>query len=147
MASPDYSATANQAAAGYADGDNVALAKLINQRTGINRAKKQLAADVHAPASNTAATLTKSAISGQYHVIRGVDVSYDTTPTGGGFTIQDVSGTTVYTIAIPAAGVYQLRFPVPIRSAIVNTAMIFTLAAGGAGVTGKLNLLGYTAEA
>jgi hypothetical protein len=146
MASPDYSASAN-ASAGIGESSNVALAKLIAQRTGVNRSLKQLAAAVHAPASNTAATLTKTAISGQYHVIRGVDVSYDSTPTGGGFTIQDVSGTTVYSVALPAAGLYQLRFPVPIRSAAVNTAMIFTLAAGGSGVTGKLNLLGYTAEA
>jgi hypothetical protein len=103
--------------------------------------------DVHAPASNTAAVVTYAAVPNERHCIGGVAWSYTGgTPTGGNLRIEDVSGTTVFSIDITAAGAGFFPFTPPMRSAAANTAMIITLAAGGSGVTGKVSVLGHWRE-
>lgn len=139
-----YSATRSKPSSG--DGVTQATNKLADLAYN-GRTQTAATSNLHAPTAATAATLTKAAGgAGTYHTIRGVDVSYDSTPTGGAFTIEDVSGTTVYSVAIPAAGLYQIRWPRAIKSAAANTAMIFTLASGGGSVVGRLNLVGYQLE-
>lgn len=97
--------------------------------------------NVHAPASNTAAVITYTARTSA-HAISGIAWSYDAAPTGGNLKIENGAGTTVFTIAITAAGPGFIPFPQP-RFGSPNTALIVTLAAGGAGVTGKVNVLYY----
>ena len=101
------------------------------------------AADVNAPAVNTAAVVTYGAAATTRHVITGVAWSYvGGIPTGGNLTITD-AGATVFNIDIAEEGPGFFSFPSPKRSALVNTAMVITLAAGGAGITGKLSVLNH----
>jgi hypothetical protein len=104
------------------------------------RAIPSVAGDVNAPAAATAAVITYASGGGQTkHYIHSVIWSYDATPAAGSLIIEDVSGTTVFSVAVTAAGPGQLVFDPPIISSAVATAMIVTLASGGAGVTGKVN--------
>jgi hypothetical protein len=100
------------------------------------------AANLHAPASNTAAIVTYSAIAGKQHAIERVIVSYvGGTVAGGNLKIEDGSGTTVFSADIKNEGVYDL--PTKLKGT-TNTALIVTLAAGGVGVSGKVNVVGKT---
>lgn len=102
---------------------------------------------VHAPASNTAAVVTISAAgAGVSNVISGVVASYSGgTPTAGNLKIEDGSGTTVFTCDVTAAGPLPIVFPRPIKGS-ANTQLIVTLAAGGSGVSGKVNVLNKWTE-
>lgn len=103
-------------------------------------------ADVHAPAANTAAVVTYAAsTTGASHVITGVVVSYNAAPTGGNLKIEDGSGVVVFTTDIAAAGVFTFVFDNPKRGTS-NTALIITLAAGGASATGKVSVLTHYSE-
>lgn len=103
--------------------------------------------DVHEPASNTAAVVTYAAAAGVRQVITGAAWSYSGgDPTGGNLKIEDVSGTTVFSMDITSQGAGLIAFPQPKKSAAVNTALIITLAAGGGGVTGKVSILNHWTE-
>lgn len=103
-------------------------------------------ADVHAPASATAAVVTYAAAgAGVSHVIGGVAWSYNATPTAGNLKVEDGSGTTVFTVDITAAGPGFFLFPRP-KKGTANTAMIVTLAAGGSGVSGKVSVTSHWTE-
>lgn len=104
------------------------------------------AADVHAPSAATAAVVTYAAEAGKKHCISGVAWSYSAAPTGGNLKIEDVSGTTIFSIDITAAGPGIITFPIPKKSAAVNTAMIVTLASGAGSVVGKLSVLNHWTE-
>lgn len=100
-------------------------------------------ADVHAPASNTAAVVTYAAITSQRHNISGIAYSYvGGTPVGGNLKIEDEAASVVFSIDIPAAGADKVYFN-PMKSGRINKAMIITLAAGGSGITGKVSILGH----
>ncbi len=101
--------------------------------------------DVHAPSSNTAAVLTYSAVTGQRHVLSGLAWSYSATPTSGNLKIEDGAGTTIFSLDITTAGPGFVPFAPPL-SGSASTALIVTLAAGGSGVSGKLNVLGHSKE-
>ena len=103
------------------------------------------AADVHEPASNTAAIVTYAAVAGKRHVITGVYWSYDITPTAATLTIEDGSGTTIFVISISNPGPGYILFPMA-KAGSINTAMIITLTAGGASVTGKLSVMNHWVE-
>lgn len=103
--------------------------------------------DKHEPAANTAAVITYAAVSGQKHVIGGVAWSYNGAPTGGNLKIEDVSGTVVFSVDITAAGPGFIPFTPPMRQAAPNTALIITLSAAGAAVTGKVSVLSHWLEA
>ena len=106
------------------------------------------AADVHAPAANTAAIVTYAAVAAVKHCVSGIAWSYvGGIPTGGNLKIEDVSGTTVFTLDIDEGGPGVIVFPKPKKAAAVNTALIVTLAAGGAGITGKVSVLNHWTEA
>ena len=98
----------------------------------------------HSPAANTAAVITKVAVAGQRHFLTGVGWSYDDDPTGGNLIITD-GGATVFEIDITKGGPGFIPFDAPIRAA-VNSQVVVTLAAGGAGVSGIVNLLGFWTE-
>jgi hypothetical protein len=111
------------------------MAKAFNASTG----------DIHAPEANTAAVVTYNAVAGRQHVISGVAWSYDTDPTGGNLQVEDGAGSTVFSVDITSKGPGFIPFPDGKRGS-VNTAMVVTLAAGGAGVTGKVSVLGHGLE-
>lgn len=106
------------------------------------------AADLHAPAANTAAVVTYAATASVKHVITGIAYSYTGSGTlaGGNLKVEDVSGTTVFTMNIQDKKEGVLVFPRPLRAAAVNTALIVTLAAGGANVSGTVSVLNHWTE-
>lgn len=100
-------------------------------------------ANLNVPAANTAAVITYAAVAGQFHAFRGVAVSYSAAPTGGRLTVSD-GGTTVMDLDITAGGVTVVTFEGLQRQAAANASLVFTLAAGGGGIVGKLNVIGKT---
>lgn len=108
----------------------------------------QAAADRHLPAAATAAVVTYAAAgAGISHTIRGLVVSMDIAPAAPvNLKVEDASGTTVFSVDLPAAaGVHNIPFPCPIKGS-ANTAMIVTLASGAGSVVGKVNVLGHSTE-
>lgn len=103
------------------------------------------AADVHAPAANTAAVVTYAAdATPRSHIITGIAWSYyGGIPVGGNLQVTD-GATVIFNIDIHEEGPGAIEFPRPKKGAN-NTAMAITLAAGGAGVTGKLSILNHEA--
>lgn len=104
------------------------------------------AGDVSAPAANVAAVVNYAAVAGERHVITGVAYSYSAAPTGGNLKIEDVSGTVVFSMDLSAAGAGVVLFPEPKKSAAPGTALVITLAAGGASCTGKVSVLNHWTE-
>jgi len=100
--------------------------------------------DVHAPAANTAAVVTYTGAAGSSHVIAGIAWSYDGAPTGGNLLVEDDSDT-VLSLDVTAAGPGFIPFSVPKRATAGND-LVVTLAAGGAGVTGKVSVLAHWTE-
>lgn len=104
------------------------------------------AADVHAPAANTAAVVTYAATPDLKHVVTGIVWSYaGGIPTGGNLQITD-DGAVVFSMDIDESGPGVVVFPKPKKAAAVNKAMVVTLSAGGAGVTGKVSVLNHWVE-
>lgn len=101
------------------------------------------AGNVHAPAANTAAVVTFAAVTGKRHHLVYIAWSYSATPTGGNLKVEDASGTTVLDVDITAGGPGSLQFENPLRGEVGN-ALIVTLAAGGAGISGKVNAYKFT---
>lgn len=94
----------------------------------------------HAPATdNTAAVVTLPALSGGYS-IRQVICSYNATPTDGKLTIENGSGNIQHTTYITTAGAAPIEFVGAVQGSD-NTAVIITLAAGGDGVKGAVNVV------
>lgn len=100
---------------------------------------QRLAADVHAPSSNTAAVVTYPADPGSAHVLRQAAWSYSGAPTAGNLKVEDGSGVTVFSVDVTAGGPGYVQFEPPLAGT-PGKAMVVTLAAGGAGVSGKLSL-------
>lgn len=98
--------------------------------------------DVDEPAANTDAVITYPAEAGKCHCISGIAFSYDGIPTAGGVKVEDGSGNTVFSMGVTDRGAGPCPFPLP-KKGTVNTAMIITLAAGGAGVTGRLSVMNH----
>lgn len=103
--------------------------------------------DVAAPAVNTAAVVNYGAVAGQRHVITGIAWSYaGGVPAGGNLRVEDGAGNVVFNMDIAVQDSRVVTFPKP-KKGSVNTAMIVTLAAGGAAVTGKISVLNHYTEA
>lgn len=98
--------------------------------------------NAHAPAANTAAVITLAAASGTRHVVDKIFGGYDLTPTGGSLTIASTVLATAVSMVMPIGtiGPIVLNLDPPLQGDD-NTAITITLAAGGAGVTGKINAL------
>lgn len=105
---------------------------------------KGSASDLHSPAANTAAVVTYAAIAERSHVVSGIAWSYaGAAPTGGSLKIEDGAGTLIFgPMAITAEGHGWIPFD-PMKQGSKNTAMIITLAAGGASATGHVSVLGH----
>jgi len=101
------------------------------------------ATHTHSPAANTAAVVTLAAAgAGVSNVMGGIYWSYDDDPTGGNILVQD-GATTVLSVDVTAGGTGFLPFDTPIRGS-ANTQLVVTLAAGGAGISGKINVHAWT---
>lgn len=101
--------------------------------------------DVSAPAANTAATVTYAAIAGQRHVVTGFALSYyGGIPTGGNVMVTS-DGVIIFNMDVAEEGAGEIIFPSP-KSGGVGAALVITLTAGGAGITGKLNILNHWTE-
>jgi hypothetical protein len=79
------------------------------------------------------------ATTGKSHVLTLVSYSYSAAPTGGSLTIQD-GGLTVFEQAVTASGPGEVSLPLAGIAGTTGNAVTITLAAGGASVTGRLNV-------
>lgn len=106
---------------------------------GVSLSAAQPASDATAtvPAANAAAVVTFNAVAGQRHRLTMLGYSYGTAPTAGRLTVLD-GATTIIDLDITAVGPGVLPIPPGGIRGSVNTAMVATLAAGGAGVQGKI---------
>lgn len=104
---------------------------------GGNKSYSALLTDRHYPGSNTIATKTIAGVANSHHLINKIYWSYNADPTGGQIQIENGSGNIIFQQSITKSGPGALTF-MP-RRMDLNTAMIITLAAGGAGITGKLD--------
>lgn len=107
------------------------LSKIVGNKLNNNGVVR----GIHVPASNTAAVVTLTALAGQRRIINAVQWSYTAAPTGGRLTISD--GTTRFDVDITAAGPGGFGLCIP---GDAGTEVVITLAAGGAGIVGKLNV-------
>ncbi len=124
---------------GNADGALDQLAERVDDIEESKEVIRQFDSNLtDAPAANTAAVVTLAAAGeGISNAIRGIAWSYDAEPTGGNLKVED-GATAVFSmdIATPGAGF------VPVcGKGSTNTALTVTLAAGGEGISGKLNVL------
>lgn len=96
---------------------------------------------VNTPSANTAAVVTLAAASGVSHILRRVIWSYNIAPAGGRLVITHTSGST----AIVDVDITECQMmgsldlgdvPAPVGEDVV-----VTLAAGGAGCSGKVTLI------
>lgn len=97
----------------------------------------------HAPIANTAAVVALPATPQKRWAIYQIEASYGTMPTGGLLTISE-GGAEKYRLNITASGAAPT---VAGRRFAANTAIVVTLAAGGAGVSGALNLAAELVDA
>lgn len=91
----------------------------------------------HAPSANTAAVVTLPAVAGSRTRIEQITWSYSNSPTNGGVTITGLEGDD-YQFGITAGGPGFVP-TAGVRSES-NTAAVITLAAGGSGISGKINV-------
>jgi len=103
------------------------------------------AGDINVPAVNVAAVVTYPAPAVLSHVITGVAWSYSGIPVGGRLTIVTTTHGTIFDIDIAAAGAGSVLFPVPKIAAPIDV-MTITLAAAGALIFGKVNVLNHWTE-
>lgn len=101
-----------------------------------------LAAQMNVPAVNVAAVVTLAAAGvGVQNVLHSIHWGFSAAPAAGTtLIVEDGAGTTIFTTYISAAGPGFEQFIKGGRAGTANTAMIVTLAAGGAGVFGSLTL-------
>jgi hypothetical protein len=87
-------------------------------------------------AADTATVVTIGAYPGAYNYLHGLQWSYDAAPTGGKITVQDgAGGAILWEQAITGAGAGG-QDPDVLGSE--NTALVITMAAGGAGIVGRI---------
>jgi hypothetical protein len=114
-----------------------------NEVKHVSEASRPIAAgDTGTAAANTQVQKTFTPGSGKSIYIGGLYWSYAGGTPAGSLTITD-NGTTVFQADITANGVNSLLFPQPIKFSTGN-AVIVTLSAGGASITGKLNVRNWT---
>lgn len=99
--------------------------------------------DVHEPAANTDAVITYAAVGGMQHVIGGIGWSYSAGPgLDDTITVEDGAGNIVFRQYVTAGGPGSIFFD-PAKRGSTGRAMIVTLTAAGAGVTGKVSILNH----
>jgi hypothetical protein len=90
-------------------------------------------------APNAAVVITLPTVASAYEFAGAIVWSYSAAPTGGRLTVA--GGGFGIDIDIIAGGPGYIPFTIP-QHATDKTPIVITLAAGGAGIIGKLNLLG-----
>jgi hypothetical protein len=120
------------------------IAALIAAIQGGGAGILAVAGDVHEPAADTAAIVTYSGTAGVSHVISGIAFGYDIDPIGGLLTVT-ANAVVVFTIPVTKSGAGFIPFTPPKKSGVAH-ALVVTLAAGGAGCTGKVSVLGHWTE-
>lgn len=90
----------------------------------------------HFPAANTAAVVTLISLDRNRRIIHSVQWSYSDNPTGGRLTITD-DGVTIFDVDITVGGPGGFTIT---KVGGRGKTMVVTLAAGGAGIVGKLNV-------
>ena len=104
------------------------------------------AGDIDVPAVNVAAVVMYPAPAALSHVITGVAWSYSGgIPVGGRLTIVTTTHGTVFDIDIAEEGAGIVLFLSP-KIAAPTDVMTVTLAAGGAAIFGKVNVLAHWTE-
>lgn len=98
-------------------------------------------AHVATPAANAAAEVTFAAVAGSRNQFEFIAWSYDDDPTGGNLTVHNGAGATYFDIDITSGGPGFIPFT-PEMSPI-GAALYITLTAGGAGISGKVNVMGH----
>jgi hypothetical protein len=93
------------------------------------------------PGANTAAVITLAAAARVKHVVHNVQWSYSAAPTGGRLTIT-VNAITKFDVHIIEGGPGGFSLAL---AGEANQAIVLTLAAGGGGIIGFLNVQ-YTSE-
>lgn len=102
--------------------------------------------DVSTPAANTAAEIVYTRPGRDcYHSFSGLAWSYDAQLAGGNLQMVDENLGIIFDIDITNPGPGFIPFPVP-RHGSLNATMTIRLAAGGVGVSGKLNVLTHWVE-
>jgi len=102
--------------------------------------------DVSVPAVNTLAEIVYPRPGVYcYHSFSGLAWSYDAQLAGGNLQMIDENLGVIFDVDITNAGPGFIPFPVP-RHGSLNAMMTVRLAAGGAGVNGKLNVLTHWIE-
>ena len=91
---------------------------------------------------NADVTVTKAAEVGKSHYVVGIIASYGEAAGGGEVNFNEGEDTKVTGYAKDTTPLV-IMLPKPYK-AVVNTAVSLTVAAGGAGVVGKANLIGFT---
>jgi hypothetical protein len=98
------------------------------------------AANASAPSANTAAVVTVAADPARGTVLSQIHGSYSgAAPAGGNLKVEDGAGNTVWQVDVTAQGPFEFTFTPPLIGGR-NTALVVTLAAGGASCVGKLNV-------
>lgn len=97
------------------------------------------------PAANTDAVITIAAVAGQRGRISSITFNYFGANAASTFTITD-GGVQRFNISVPANqnSIVHLEFPNGGLRSSVNSALVVTLPAGGAGVSGNLNVTSKT---
>ena len=91
-----------------------------------------------APAADTDAEILLAAATNKRYILNGIAWSYDAEPTGGNLVIRE-GGTPVFEIDICTCGPGFI----PVRMSFTKTTAVqLVLLAGGAAVSGKLNIIG-----
>ena len=100
--------------------------------------------DVSAPGPNVQAQVGYPGRHEILHCISGIAWSYDGEPTGGNLQVA-YGANVVLNLDIVCAGPGFIPF-VPPKTGYQGLQLTITLAAGGAGVSGKLSILGHWTE-
>lgn len=112
------------------------LARLFGGTVG----DEQSWADHQWPSAETAAVVTRTAVAGKRWICTSIKWSYSDTPTTGRLTVTD-GVTTLCDLDIIAGGPGSLPLG-KLGEGSVGADLTITLAAGGTGITGKLNCEG-----
>jgi hypothetical protein len=113
------------------------LTKLIGKRA----LRTTVLSEQQTSADNGAATITLAAVASRAHFVHHLQWSYNGSPSGGRLFIT-VAGVTKFDVDVTTGG--PGGFGLELAGG-TNEAVVVTLAAGGAGVIGKLNVQ-YTTE-
>ncbi len=93
--------------------------------------------------ANAEITVTRAAEAGKRHYIVGIIATYGSAAAAAGILDVKEGGTTKISGQAKDAAPLVIMLSRPYKAA-VNTAVSATLAAGGAGAIGKVNLIGFT---